>query len=36
MSRAEMILYALPVIAFAVIIVGVGLGAVVALFDRRR
>jgi hypothetical protein len=33
MSRAEMILYTLPVFAFAVIVGGVAIGA---LFDRRR
>lgn len=36
MSRAEMILYALPVIAFATIVCGVALGALVALFERKR
>jgi hypothetical protein len=36
MSRVELIIYLLPAIAFAVILVGVALGAVVALFDRKR
>ena len=36
MSRVELIIYLLPVIAVAVIVAGVALGAVVALFDRKR
>ena len=31
-----MILYALPLIAVVVIVAGVALGALVALFERRR
>jgi hypothetical protein len=36
MSRAELIIYLLPAIAFAVIVAGVALGAVVALFERNH
>ena len=36
MSRAELIIYMLPVIAVAVIVAGVALGALVSLFERKR
>ena len=36
MSRAELIIYMLPVIAVAVLVGGAALGALLALIERKR